>query len=263
VKTPTILPLRLFLLGGVLLAIFVIAIYLRIQKLPVRRYLDILAIGLMLALVFGRIGCFLNGCCFGKPTNSFLSIRFPYGSLAYNSQVRPDYARGRDKPYLDLPADYFGFVNDANQWVDAPEHFKYDYSLKPRELLTTQQKFEISKDGPYRCLAVEPTEIYESLSALVGCILLYLHRRKGMQLQKKNAAVPFFFRSGVTFGLLFIIYGTTRFFIEFLRDDNPIGADGLTISQNLSIVLFVLSIFLIIIFGKMKQDKASISKQLS
>jgi phosphatidylglycerol:prolipoprotein diacylglycerol transferase len=251
------------LLGGVLLAIFVIAIYLRIQKLPVRRYLDILAIGLMLALVFGRIGCFLNGCCFGKPTNSFLSIRFPYGSLAYNSQVRPDYARGRDKPYMELPADYFGYVNDANEWTDAPEQFKYDYSLKPRELLTTQQKFEISKDGPYRCLAVEPTEIYESLSALVGCILLYLHRRKGMQLQKKNAAVPFFFRSGVTFGLLFIIYGTTRFFIEFLRDDNPIGADGLTISQNLSIVLFVLSIFLIIIFGKMKQDKASISKQLS
>ncbi len=38
------------LLGGVLLAITVIFLYLWYHKLPVRRYLDILAIGLMLAL---------------------------------------------------------------------------------------------------------------------------------------------------------------------------------------------------------------------
>ncbi|MDD5134985.1 MAG: prolipoprotein diacylglyceryl transferase, partial [Phycisphaerae bacterium] len=230
---------------------------LRAQKLPVRRYLDILAIGLMLALVFGRIGCFLNGCCFGKPTNSCISIRFPYGSLAYNSQIHSDYARGRENPHLDLPADYFGYVNDANQWTDAPEQFKYNYFLKPKELLTTQQKVEVSKDGPYCCLAVYPTQIYESLSALAGCLLLYLHRKKGMRLQKKGGRVPFFFRSGITFGLLFIVYGTMRFLIEFLRDDNPIGANGLTISQNLSIALFILSILLIIVFGKMKQAPCS------
>ncbi|MBN2018691.1 MAG: prolipoprotein diacylglyceryl transferase, partial [Sedimentisphaerales bacterium] len=39
------------LLGGVVAAILVIILYLRYHKLPVRRYLDILAIGLMLALV--------------------------------------------------------------------------------------------------------------------------------------------------------------------------------------------------------------------
>jgi len=45
------------LLGGVILAIAVIFLYLVYHKLPIRRYLDILAIGLMLALAFGRIGC--------------------------------------------------------------------------------------------------------------------------------------------------------------------------------------------------------------
>ena len=233
------------LLGGVLLAIFIIVVYLWRKKLPVRRYLDILAVGLMLALVFGRLGCLFNGCCFGRPTDSRISVRFPYGSLAYQSQVFPDAARHREKPYLYLPADFFGYIDDANQWVDG---------LKPLDKLSPQQKFEVSKQGKYRCLAVVPTQIYESLSALVGCILLYLHRRKGIQLQKRGGTIPFFFRCGITFGLLFIVYGTMRFFIEFFRDDNPIGAFGLTISQNLSIVLFIASVLLIVIFGSMKPD---------
>jgi prolipoprotein diacylglyceryltransferase len=46
-----------------------------------------------------------------------------------------------------------------------------------------------------------------------------------------------------------------RFFIEFLRDDNPIQADGLTVSQNLSIALVIANVFLIWLFAKMKPDK--------
>ena len=53
-------------LGGFLCALVFLWIYLSKQKLPKRLYLDILAIGLMVGLGFGRIGCFLNGCCFGK-----------------------------------------------------------------------------------------------------------------------------------------------------------------------------------------------------
>lgn len=30
---------------------------------------------------FGRIGCFLAGCCYGKPTNSMLGVCFPEGSI--------------------------------------------------------------------------------------------------------------------------------------------------------------------------------------
>jgi phosphatidylglycerol:prolipoprotein diacylglycerol transferase len=32
----------------------------------------------------GRIGCFLNGCCYGKPTNSCLGVHYPKGSAAAN-----------------------------------------------------------------------------------------------------------------------------------------------------------------------------------
>lgn len=230
------------LLGGVLLAVFTIVTYLWVQKLPVRRYLDILGIGLLLALGFGRLGCLMNGCCFGRPTSCPLAIRFPYGSLAYESQIKPDSARHRDKPYIQLPADFFDLGADGN------------YYLKSYEELDAQQKFEVAKEGPYHCLPVIPTQIFESLLAFAGCIGLYFHRQRGIKIQTQGRNLPFIFKPGTTFSLMFIYYGTMRFFIEYLRDDNPIQSNGFTISQNLSIALIVSNILLILLFSKMKTD---------
>ena len=44
-------------------------------------YFDQIVIGIVLAHAFGRIGCFLGGCCYGPQTDSFLGITFPAGSL--------------------------------------------------------------------------------------------------------------------------------------------------------------------------------------
>jgi phosphatidylglycerol:prolipoprotein diacylglycerol transferase len=244
------------LLGGVFLSIFVIVLYLYVQKLPIRRYLDILAIGLLMALGFGRIGCFFSGCCYGRPTTCPIAIRFPYGSNAYQSQVRPDLNRDRLKPYTQLPPEFFGYINEANQWVVAPQSSRFEYYLKPFNLLTPQEKAEVTT-GPYRPLPVWPTELFESFLAFTGCSILYLHRRKGFQIQKAGEYGRKFFKPGVTFALMFIVYGIMRFFMEFLRDDNPFGADKLTISQNLSIGMEVVGFFLIWLFGKMRPDKFS------
>ena len=43
---------------------------------------DLVVPGLALAQGFGRIGCFLAGCCYGAPTGSALGVVFPAGSLA-------------------------------------------------------------------------------------------------------------------------------------------------------------------------------------
>ncbi len=230
------------LLGGVLLAVFTIVMYLWIQKLPLRRYLDILGIGLLLALGFGRLGCLMNGCCFGKPTTCPVAITFPYGSLAYDSQIRPDSARHRDKPYIQLPADFFDIDENGN------------YYLKPYNDLDAQQKCEVAHDGPYHCLPVIPTQIVESTLAFLGCIGLYFHRQKGIKIQTQGRELPFIFKPGATFALMFIYYGTMRFFIEYLRDDNPIHSNGFTISQNLSIALIISNILLILLFSKLKTD---------
>ncbi|MBU1087796.1 MAG: prolipoprotein diacylglyceryl transferase [Candidatus Omnitrophica bacterium] len=46
------------------------------KKLPVFKTLDLLMLYLPLAHAFGRIGCFLNGCCYGKTTDLAWGIRF-------------------------------------------------------------------------------------------------------------------------------------------------------------------------------------------
>ena len=38
--------------------------------------LDVMAITTCLVHMFGRLGCFMAGCCYGKPTASFLGIIF-------------------------------------------------------------------------------------------------------------------------------------------------------------------------------------------
>jgi prolipoprotein diacylglyceryltransferase len=64
-----------------------------------------------------------------------------------------------------------------------------------------------------------------------------------------------FTKPGCTFGLMFIIYGISRFFIEFIRDDNPFEFDSLTISQNIGLAMVVLGMILMVIFEKMKQQE--------
>lgn len=48
--------------------------YLRWRKLPVWLYLDVAAQALLISMVIGRIGCLLNGCCFGKPTDLWFGL---------------------------------------------------------------------------------------------------------------------------------------------------------------------------------------------
>jgi len=230
------------LLGGVLAAVLVIAFYLRRHKLPARRYLDILAVGLMLALAFGRIGCFLNGCCFGKPSDLPWAVRFPYHSYAYTSQVEPNPARNRLQPQLKLPDDYF----DAG-------------FLKPFDKLSPEQK-EMVTAGPYRCLPVHPTQLYSSANALVLTVLLYLFWKRSQNALQPKAAPKPLTRPGSTFALMFILYGFTRFFIEFIRDDNPFEYGwwtiykGGTVSQNICIYMVVTGIVLMFAFSRMPID---------
>ena len=66
--------------GGFLLALFCVIIYSRIKKLDVIRVLDVFVPSLTAAHGLGRIGCFLNGCCFGRATDSWWGIKAPAGS---------------------------------------------------------------------------------------------------------------------------------------------------------------------------------------
>ena len=63
--------------GGFIFAVAFAYYYVRKHKLGWWRTADLAAPGIMLGLVCGRLGCFLNGCCYGKATTSFVGVVFP------------------------------------------------------------------------------------------------------------------------------------------------------------------------------------------
>jgi phosphatidylglycerol---prolipoprotein diacylglyceryl transferase len=66
--------------GSFLFAVPVMLYYFRIKKLPTYAMLDVMAITTCLVHAFGRIGCFLAGCCYGLPTDSVLGVTFTHES---------------------------------------------------------------------------------------------------------------------------------------------------------------------------------------
>ena len=123
---------------------------------------------------FGRLGCFLNGCCYGDSCQLPWAVSFPKYSPPWGHQVRLE--------------------------------------LIPREALWS--------------LPVHPTQLYAALDGLVILLLL-------------SAYYPLRRRDGEVMGLLMIVYPITRFLVEYLRNDEGAFFGGLTISQNISVALFV------------------------
>ncbi len=63
--------------GGLLGASLAGVLYLRFKKLGLWKVSDILAPSIALGSAFGRIGCLLNGCCYGRPCSLPWAISFP------------------------------------------------------------------------------------------------------------------------------------------------------------------------------------------
>ena len=68
--------------GGIITGVLAGYIYTRIKKISFVQYFDLIMPEIAIAQGFGRIGCFLAGCCYGRKTDSFLGVIFPEGSMA-------------------------------------------------------------------------------------------------------------------------------------------------------------------------------------
>lgn len=125
--------------GGVILATAMVLAYLLTKHLPVRRYLDMLAIPLMIGLAFGRMGCTLNGCCYGAQCDEhwLLGMRFPMFS----------------QPLLKLD----GRENPFSQDTKAPSPV-YSHQLgkcrisPPAPLINADREGQVRVDGAFRDL---------------------------------------------------------------------------------------------------------------
>lgn len=70
--------------GGLFGAVIVSFWYLKRKKISPWKVGDIIIPSAALGHAIGRIGCFLNGCCYGKPTGLPWGVTFPPGSFAAN-----------------------------------------------------------------------------------------------------------------------------------------------------------------------------------
>jgi phosphatidylglycerol:prolipoprotein diacylglycerol transferase len=72
----------LSMMGGVVLAILAAFLFFVVKRMNPWPVFDAMMPTFALGIGFTRIGCFLNGCCFGLPTDSAFGVVFPSDSLA-------------------------------------------------------------------------------------------------------------------------------------------------------------------------------------
>jgi len=69
--------------GGIVLAVVVGIGWIRLRRAPLLRTMDVVLPSVALGEGITRIGCFLNGCCYGLACELPWAVRFPEGSIPH------------------------------------------------------------------------------------------------------------------------------------------------------------------------------------
>jgi phosphatidylglycerol:prolipoprotein diacylglycerol transferase len=221
--------------GGVVMVILLVVGYLLTRKLPVRRYLDFMAISLMVGLAFGRVGCLLNGCCFGGLCSDGwpLGMRFPMYSKPL---VRLSGGNGPYSPTEDTTPAY---AHQMHQGLVHPDAALLDAAgelIPPGEFDDHQvQVAEASYSLP-----VQPAQALGIANALIiaGVLWGFYRLRR---------------REGQVFAAMLILYPITRFVLEDIRADNlhDLTAGLLTHNQYTSILTILIGVALLAVLHKL------------
>jgi phosphatidylglycerol:prolipoprotein diacylglycerol transferase len=75
--------------GGLIGAALATILHLRWKKLPLWKFADALAPSIALGAVFGRLGCLMNGCCYGRECGLPWAIHFPLDHETKGVGVHP------------------------------------------------------------------------------------------------------------------------------------------------------------------------------
>lgn len=247
-------------IGGV--AGFVLGYFLIIRRHGISSWkiVDAIAPSVALGLCLGRIGCLLNGCCYGHVACADCpKLSFPIRSPAYDKLVFGD------KFPRQTPA---GFTlrsqKGADLTVDAvePGSPAADAGLRSDDVIEKVDGLEVKSVGGFidhirewprgqtdmqltvvrggkeqeltftpKTLGLHPTQIYESISTLLLFLLL-------------TAFYPFRRHDGEVMVVFMLGYAVHRFLNEMLRNDTDAVAFGMTLSQNGSVLVFVAGLLL-------------------
>ena len=86
--------------GGLVCAAVVGIWFLKRERFPLGKGMDMAGMVIPIGLFFGRLGCFFGGCCFGRPTDYAIGVSFPPHSPASLEQFEQGLLTGKSLPSL-------------------------------------------------------------------------------------------------------------------------------------------------------------------
>ncbi|TWT46558.1 prolipoprotein diacylglyceryl transferase [Botrimarina hoheduenensis] len=210
-------------------------------RLPALALADLIAPSLLAGLAIGRVGCLMNGCCFGGPCELPWAVTFPPTSPPFEEQlargelhgVRLRTATDGQSLTIDLPAEHAGERVLAVDGVatrsayEAAAGFRAAYAAgRPVELrLARGETLRLPASTLRRSRPVHPTQIYSTINAALLAWLLW-------------TLYPLRRRDGTVLLTMLTLYPIGRFLLEMIRiDEADFLGTGMSISQNLSLVL--------------------------
>ena len=240
----------MLVVGGLALIAFIYR-----HHLPGLALTDLIAPSVVLGMGLGRLGCFLNGCCFGGPCDLPWAVSFPAGSAPHEQQIRNGALYGilvlgdrQQRPVLgdvrhNSAAALMGVmagepilsmnrkeVHTLEEAQDAlAEAFAKNSSL---ELQTVRGVYRLSPlpDVQEYSRPVHPTQLYSAIDAFLLCLFLI-------------AYYPFRQHDGEVTALTLTLHPISRFLLEIIRtDEGPVFGTGLSISQNISLLVLAVGI---------------------
>lgn len=238
--------------------------YLWRAKLPALRLADIAAPGMVAGLALGRIGCLMNGCCYGGVCEvPSIAQAFPAGSPPFMEQLYQGELLGIEPVIHGKSTEQSSDAPSGDGWflagtiekgslaeqsgVAAGEWFRIylpDGPMPPDKYFRAEQagidtgmmigieqpdsfiEIPVSKI-PVWSVGVFPTQIMAAINAALLSALLWFY-------------FPFRRYDGRVFALMLVLYAISRFTLEMIRRDESgqFGTD-LTIAQWVSIVMLV------------------------
>ncbi len=252
--------------GSLIGALLGFGLFTKRHRLPILAIADLIGPSMLLGLAIGRMGCFLNGCCYGGPCEYPWGVHFPTGSPPYERQLDRGLQHGLYWSAIDpgtvkptSPADVSTATGSVRPlqitYVDpdgpaAKAGVTRSMQLTERDgqrLAAAFPNTEVSiidrsadpPDAPHRwktgrlpqtSLPTHPTQIYSALNAVALTLFLL-------------ALSPFLKRDGSLLAITLILYPVTRFLLEIVRIDEPaLNQLGWTVSQTISIGILPIGI---------------------